>query len=99
MEKRLTNIKRLFPALILAILFSSCTKDPLTQGGGKVQEGLPTQVKLSFRTAENRVETRAAQDASYESRVNNLYVFIFNAAGEVHSRKFFTIPRQISFIV
>ena len=90
MEKRLTNIKRLFPALILAVLFSSCTKDPLTQGGGKVQEGLPTQVKLSFRTAENRMETRAAQDASYESRVNNLYVFIFNAAGEVHSRKFFT---------
>ena len=90
MEKRLTNIKRLFPALILAVLFSSCTKDPLTQGGGKVQEGLPTQVKLSFRTAENRVETRAAQDTIYESRVNNLYVFIFNAAGEVHSRKFFT---------
>ena len=90
MEKRLTSVKRLFPALILAVLFSSCTKDPLTQGGGKVQEGLSTQVNLSFSTAENRVETRAAQDASYESRVNNLYVFIFNAAGEVHSRNFFT---------
>lgn len=90
METRLTSIKRLFPALILAVLFSSCTKDPLTQGGGKVQEGLPTQVKLSFRTAENQVETRAAQDTVNESRVNNLYVFIFNAAGEVHFRKFFT---------
>lgn len=89
MEKKQTSIKRLFPALILAILFS-CTKDPLTQGGGKVQEGLPTQVELSFRTAESQVETRAAQDAIYESRVNNLYVFIFNAAGEVHYRHFYT---------
>lgn len=76
--------------MILAVLSFSCTKAPLTEIRGNVEEGLPTQVTMSFRSAENRIETRAAQDASYENRVNNLYVFIFNAAGEVHYRKFFS---------
>ena len=76
--------------MILAVLSFSCTKTPLTEIRGNVEEGLPTQVTMSFRSAENRIETRAAQDASYENRVNNLYVFIFNAAGEVHYRKFFS---------
>lgn len=76
--------------MILAVLSFSCTKAPLTEIRGNVEEGLPTQVTMSFRSAENRIETRAAQDASYENRVNNLYVFIFNAAGEVHYQKFFS---------
>lgn len=55
-----------------------------------MQEGLPAQVTLGFRSEKNRIVTRAAQDESYENRVNNLYVFIFNPDGEVHYQGFYT---------
>ena len=76
--------------MLLVAELSSCTEEPLFEERARVTEGLPARVMLDFRSEKSRVETRAAQDATYEDRVNNLYVFIFNPAGEVHYRKFFT---------
>ena len=41
-------------------------------------------VNLNFRTEDNRVETRAAQNAANEGRVYNLYVLIFDKDGNRH---------------
>lgn len=80
----------LLAAMLLAVGLYSCTEDPLFEERARVAEGLPARVMLDFRSEKSCVETRAAQDATYENRVNNLYVFIFNPAGEVHYRNFFT---------
>lgn len=90
MKARLKNILHLLAAMLLVAELSSCTEEPLFEERARVTEGLPARVMLDFRSEKSRVETRAAQDATYEDRVNNLYVFIFNPAGEVHYRKFFT---------
>jgi len=76
--------------MLLAVGLYSCTEDPLFEERARVAEGLPARVMLDFRSEKSCVETRAAQDATNENRVNNLYVFIFNPAGEVHYRNFFT---------
>ncbi len=79
--------------MILAALLAACTKDPLTQPGGKTQEGLPARVNLAFNVAESQVETRVAQPTENERGVKNLYVFIFTPAGEVHLRQFETLSQ------
>lgn len=79
--------------MILAALLAACTKDPLTQPGGKTQEGLPARVNLAFNVAESQVETRVAQPTENERGVRNLYVFIFTPAGEVHLRQFETLSQ------
>ena len=90
MRTRHKNILTLLAAMLLAVGLYSCTEDPLFEERARVAEGLPARVMLDFRSEKSCVETRAAQDATYENRVNNLYVFIFNPAGEVHYRNFFT---------
>ncbi|MEO4806107.1 fimbrial protein [Bacteroides thetaiotaomicron] len=90
MKTRQKNILTLLVAMLLTVGLSSCTEDLLFEERARVTEGLPARVTLDFRSEKSRVETRAAQDATYEDRVNNLYVFIFNPAGEVHYRNFFT---------
>lgn len=67
--------------MLLAVGLYSCTEDPLFEERARVAEGLPARVMLDFRSEKSCVETRAAQDATNENCVNNLYVFIFNPAG------------------
>lgn len=61
----------------------SCSDDLGMQAGTSVREGIPTQVKLTFK-AENRknVEvTRAGKEGDNE--VNDLYILIFNSTGNL----------------
>lgn len=81
MKTRQKNILTLLAAMLLTVGLSSCTEDLLFEERARVTEGLPARVALDFRSEKSRVETRAAQDATYEDRVNNLYVFIFNPPG------------------
>lgn len=81
MRTRHKNILTLLAAMLLAVGLYSCTEDPLFEERARVAEGLPARVMLDFRSEKSCVETRAAQDATNENRVNNLYVFIFNPAG------------------
>ena len=45
-------------------------------------EGIPTIVTLKYEAPENTVETRAALDEEYENRIENIYLFVFNSAGQ-----------------
>ncbi len=76
-------------AILIAVSSASCVEELVVDRNFDVKEGLPVQMTLDFLSQQNMVETRAAQDKTYENRVNNLYVFIFNQAGEVHYKKFF----------
>lgn len=84
-----TLLKRFAPALLSAAVAAaavSCTDDDLFADGSRdtVREGVPVTVNLNFRTEDNRVETRAAQNAANEGRVYNLYVLIFDKDGNRH---------------
>ena len=79
----------LLPALLLPALLTACTDDTFTDNRTRVEEGLPAQITLGFQARKSQIETRAAQGEVYENQVNNLYVFIFDKAGEIHYRKFF----------
>ena len=47
-----------------------------------IEEGVPTHVSLGYAAQENIVETRAEQTPEYENRIENIYLFVFNSAGQ-----------------
>lgn len=73
------------------LLFTACQDDMPFRNADRIQEGIPTTVKLGFQTSEATVETRAAQDRKYEDRVDNVFILIFDEEGKIHDR-FFCIP-------
>lgn len=79
----------LLPALLLPALLTACTDEIFTDNRAEVEEGLPAKISLGFQAKKSQIETRAAQGEVYENQVNNLYVFIFDKAGEIHYQKFF----------
>lgn len=83
--------------LLLPLLTTTCTDQTFTDTSGRVIEGLPACLQLKFEVAPSPVLTRAAQSAEYENRVENIYVFIFDAAGNVHKRKFCTTGNGLSY--
>ena len=89
MDKIPGRVISFLSAILIAVSSVSCVEELAVDRNSDVEEGLPVQMTLDFLSQRNRVETRAAQDETYENRVNNLYVFIFNQAGEVHYKKFF----------
>lgn len=70
------------------LLFTACQDDMPFRNADRIQEGIPTTVKLGFQTSEATVETRAAQDRKYEDRVDNVFILIFDEEGNIHDRFF-----------
>ena len=66
------------PALLT--LLSACVKEEIFPES-KVVEGIPTEVTLSYSVDDAEIITRAAQESRYEYRVENMYIFIFDASG------------------
>lgn len=83
--------------LALPLLAAGCTDTIFSDTSGRVVEGLPAQLDLRFEVETSPVMTRAEQSASYENRVENLYVFIFDEHGTVHKRKFCTDGNGLSW--
>ena len=81
-----------FVCLAVLLAAVSCVDDTFMDNRTSVQEGLPTTVRLKFDTGENWVITRAEQNTDLEDRVNNLYVLVFDGAGNRHpiGQNFFT---------
>lgn len=78
-----------FLSLAAALLcLCSCVKEDFApQGGTTFGEGL---LQLNFGPQDNVcVQTRATLDTKSESRIFNLYVFIFDAAGNKVSGEYF----------
>lgn len=70
------------------LLFTACQDDMPFRNADRIQEGIPTTVKLGFQASEATVETRAAQDQKYEDRVDNVFILIFDEDGKIHDRFF-----------
>ncbi len=70
------------------LLFTACQDDMPFRNADRIQEGIPTTVKLGFQASEATVETRAAQDQQYEDRVDNVFILIFDEEGNIHDRFF-----------
>lgn len=70
------------------LLFTACQDDVPFRNADRIQEGIPTTVKLGFQASEATVETRAAQDQKYEDRVDNVFILIFDEDGKIHYRFF-----------
>ena len=94
MKIRLRRMSRLLSVATLSVALFSCADEEIVGGGPRVQEGLPAQIVLKVASGDNRIETRAAQDAANEKRVTNLYVFVFDENGDVceGSREYHNVP-------
>lgn len=84
-----TNKLLLSIGVLLTLFWTACSDDPFSDDPFRVQEGLPANITLGFKSQENTIVTRAERDPKYENRVDNIYMFIFDSQGNVHYRKFF----------
>ena len=75
-------------ACAAVLCLCSCVKEDFApQGGATFGEGL---LQLNFGPQDNAVvQTRATLDTKSESRIFNLYVFVFDAAGNKVSGEYF----------
>lgn len=83
--------------LMLSLAAVSCVDDTFVDNRTRVEEGLPASVQLGFQAEESPVITRAEQDAEYENRVDNIYVLVFDGAGDRHFGKFCTDGDGLSY--
>lgn len=83
--------------MVLSLLMISCERENLFPESEMVEEGLPAEISLNFKSQENNIVSRAERDSVYEYRVNNVYLFIFNSDGDVHERKFCTPGNGLSY--
>lgn len=79
------------------LLFTACQDDVPFRNADRIQEGIPTTVKLGFQASEATVETRAAQDQKYEDRVDNVFILIFDEEGKIHDWFFCTPGNGLSY--
>lgn len=82
---------------VMAGLLAACTDDTFGGRTDRVAEGIPVTVRLGFRASEATVETRAAQGKEYEDRVDNVYILIFDEAGDIHDRFFLTDGKGLTY--
>lgn len=73
---------------LVIILLSSCMDDFFVNREW-VEEGIPTQISLSFKAEDRPVVSRAVADATTESNVYNLHLFIFDDQGRAIFNKFY----------
>lgn len=83
--------------LMLSLVAVSCVDDTFVDNRTRVEEGLPASVQLGFQAEVSPVITRAEQDAEYENRVDNIYVLVFDGAGNRHFGKFCTDGDGLSY--
>ena len=92
-NKNASMMRRFYLLIYMAVfasLLSSCVKEEFEYGCTEVEEGLPAHVVLNYKVQRRDVVTRAAQSSQYEYRVENIYVFIFDGAGQRHYNHLFT---------
>ncbi len=86
-------------SMMFIIAMTSCIKEDFFHKEDMVvEEGLPANIELSFKSQENTIVTRAERDSVSENRVNNVYLFIFDSQGNVHSRKFCTPGYGLTYL-
>ncbi len=85
------KLKTICHILLLLPVLAGCTDDKLFQRSGVV-EGIPITVDINVGTAANTAKTRSALLESEERKIYDLYLWVFNASGDVEfSREY---PRR-----
>ena len=76
------KLKIICRILLLLPVLAGCTDDELLQRSGVV-EGIPTTVDINVGTVANTAKTRSALLESEERKIYDLYLWVFNASGDV----------------
>ena len=86
------SIKQIIFGTLLLFAFTACERldEPLLLEEHGT-EGIPVKVTVPFKAQNNKIITRAEQSADLEQRINNVYLFIFDRAGNKIAEKFCTI--------
>lgn len=66
----------------VALMLAGCQDEALFRASRPIEEGIPTRVLLGYAAQDNIIETRAEQTEEYENRIENIYLFVFNSAGQ-----------------
>lgn len=66
----------------VALMLAGCQDEALFRASRPIEEGIPTRVSLGYAAQDNIIETRAEQTEEYENRIENIYLFVFNSAGQ-----------------
>lgn len=85
--------KRLWLLLPLVLILSvggACTDKLEITDVNKVQEGIPVKITLSLGVGESVAITRSAESAETENKVNDVFLFAFNADGSLDNSAYFT---------
>lgn len=79
--------------LLAATLFSlaACEIEEPFSKRSEIVEGIPVSLEIPFKANTGRVITRAAQDEDLEKRVDNVYLLIFDEAGNKIASRFCTV--------
>ena len=76
------KLKTIYCILLLLPVLVCCTDDGLLQRNG-VAEGIPVTVDINVGTAANTLRTRSALLENEERKIYDLYLWVFNASGDV----------------
>lgn len=81
-------MSRLLSTLILLALMASCiSEEPIDRNGSQVAEGEPVKINLRLDDA---ALTRSGLSPAQETAVNNIFVLVFDKSGSKVSQDFFT---------
>lgn len=94
--KKQNNILRFLYIVSAYILCNACADDDIYTSTA-IKEGIPVEINLSLTIpGMDKITTRALPE-SEESRVNDLYVLVFDAtSGSLKSRKFYPTDDIVS---
>ena len=76
------KLKTICCILLLLPVLVCCTDDGLLPRNGVV-EGIPVTVDINVGTAANTLRTRSALLENEERKIYDLYLWVFNASGDV----------------
>lgn len=78
------------PLVFILLVGSACTDNLGITDVNSVREGIPVQVTVSFGVGELTVVTRSAESEETENKVNDVFLFAFNADGSLDNSAYFT---------
>lgn len=91
----LKMIKNIIYIAFACVFFIACTDDEI-YSSNNVKEGIPVTIDFGLSiTGMNKVTTRALPTAE-ESRINDLYVFVFDMSGNLKNSKLYGTNEIIS---
>lgn len=80
----------LLPLVFILLVNGACTDNWNIADVKNLQEGIPVKVTLAFGVSESAKVTRSAESEETENKVNDIFLFAFNADGSLDNSAYFT---------